>query len=170
MSLITLSRSRHVTLTKPGLGTREETKCRRCQDRKGDRPHSASKKLILTLSRGVSAFYCDVHRGQVSERWAWRIYVIVVALKTTSAVWSSSQVFIQDEEQTDAGYFVLLGFFFSGSALWCSSRREPISIWLVKLQYVLLALWAPYNRQKLSGVWLMVEEGLLEWHNMTALV
>lgn len=37
------------------------------------------------------------------------------------------------EEQTDA-------VFFSGSSLSCSSRKGTLSIWLVKLQYIVFAL------------------------------
>lgn len=61
--------------------------------------------------------------------------------------------------------------FFSGSSLCCSSRKGTLSIWLVKLQYIVFALWTPYNAQKAElnlaqgGQW-----GLLKWHNMTALV
>lgn len=38
-----------------------------------------------------------------------------------------------EEEQTDA-------VFFSGSSLCCSSRKGTLSIWLVKLQYIVFAL------------------------------
>lgn len=33
-------------------------------------------------------------------------------------------------------------------SLWCSSKKGTWSIWLVKLQYIVFALWTSYNTQK----------------------
>ncbi|TMS04450.1 hypothetical protein E3U43_009607 [Larimichthys crocea] len=77
--------------------------------------------------------------------------------------------FLCEEEPTDA---VFSFFFFSGSSLCCSSRKGTLSIWLVKLQYIVFAL--PVNPVQRTKAELSLAQGgqrrLLKWHNMTALV
>lgn len=60
---------------------------------------------------------------------------------------------------------------FSGSSLSCSSRKGTLSIWLVKLQYIVFALWTPYNTQLAEPSLAQGgQRGWLKWHNISALV